>query len=82
MKKLLILLLCALVHNGIVDGIQAYGAEHMQRLDGKDVLLLTVKKGEEFYIKFYGNPRALYYWYIENHEQIPHDALDDFGKKG
>ena len=82
MKNLLILLLFALVHSGIVDGIQAYGAEHMQRLTEKDVYLLTVKKGEEFYIRFYGNPRAFYYWRIENYEKIPHDALDDFDKKG
>ena len=54
MKELVILLLIALVHNLQKDGLTVYNAFDLSSLS-KDVYLLNVKNGEEFYISFSSN---------------------------
>ena len=81
MNKFLILLLFVLVKNSELDGITVYDTQQMEKLQGKSIYQLTVKKWEEFYIRLPILLTALDVYTLRNYKTIP-DALEVFTLDG
>ena len=77
MKKLVLLLLFALVQNFQSNGLNVYDVYKMKRISDS-VYMLNVKNGEEFYITLTGNGAAGVFYELLNYKELP-DAIEYIG---
>ena len=80
MKKLVLLLLFALVQNFQSNGLNVYNVYKMKRISDS-VYMLNVKNGEEFYITLTGNGAAGVFYELLNYKELP-DAIEYIGNNG
>ena len=80
MKKLVLLLLFALVQNFQSNGLNVYNVYKMKRISDS-VYMLNVKNGEEFYITLSGNAAAGFFYELLNYKELP-DAIEYIGNNG